>query len=312
MDPDNPRETLETTSSVSPEVPAQQSTAPEPVPSQQSSEPSVAYVASAVASSPTNSNKQKMVVIVGSIGAGLLLLAGAVGAYFALTYVSKAEYQAAEKHLANLTRSYNTSTREVTQLWRTLSTSGDDTFTKSLDTAKTSLTSVKKENELLSRTKAVRFGEGYTTYQYFDSRLEMYASHAEELIQSVEAFRPAAVACEKVGDSSVALGNRVEVLDSCVAALGKVGDMPNRAFNMYYVDLKESYESYVKAYNEFIHAAPSSPEYISARSEILSIQSRIRALGTSLTTRLSQNDEEASVAEMTNELREFFRGKQKK
>lgn len=273
-------------------------------------------LAAPVAPAPKNKNTKKIILIASIVG-GLVILGTIAAILFTLfTSVSKEDYRDAAVQFNEVGRSSATLTSSASTLSRSANASAPEaTFQESLKSSQEAIAKIEAENEEFSKLKAVRVGEGAELYKAFDAKVDAYLAYVKGVITSVENLRPAMVVCGNLSDARD-VPARAAALKTCSAALGDVKDIPNPAFKKFADELKTSYASYAKTYEEI--AALANPlgadyeEYKKLRDSTYDSQDKINDATKEFSASITASNNELSVKDSANALGDYLTAQQRK
>ncbi len=314
MDPNN--SDVNTTPTEEPTTPSVEPTNTTPVtPVETTPEaPAAAPVVSAGAPAPQNSNGKKIALIAGIVGGVVILAIVGIIAFFLLNAVSKQDYRDAARQFNNVQSAGSSLTSDVSSLSYSMRSSDDGEFNNDISAVEDDLSKVKSENDKLANSKAVRVGEGAKLYGAFNDKLKAYTSNGTEIVDSVKKLRPAMLVCNKI-NSTTDNNARTAAVKSCSQELGKVGDVPNAAFNNYVKSLHDSYVDYATTYESI--AALTNPygsqydQYKTLRDKMYAIQDKISAATKTFSSDLEKRDNEVSVKDSAQALADYLNKQQR-
>lgn len=260
-------------------------------------------------------DKKKKLILIGAIVAGVIVL-GAIGFFIfsLLTSVSREEYRDAARQFNQVSSASASLTSDARMLGYSSGNTPEEDFQEDVAEAEASITTLKAENDELSKMKAVRVGEGGKLYSAFNDKLEAYTAYATELVTSVKNLRPALATCNSVNDAEEAPA-RVEALKGCSSALAGVTDVPNAQMKTYVEALSKGYGDYANVYEQI--AGLSDPfgdqyeQYKTLRDQMYDIQDTIGDAGDTFSEALKARDEELSVKESADALADYLTEQQR-
>ncbi len=308
--PSTPNEPTQTTTPQPGQDPA---ATPTPVAGAPSTAATAGVVAGA-AGDPQKPNSKKPLLI-GSIVAGIIILAiiGIV-AFLAFTTVSKDDYRAATVQFNDVSAASSDLNFKVTSLSSSINDTDDAEFNDNVKQTEEAIASIKTENEELGKLKAVRVGEGAELYKTFDDKVEAYLKNGSELVTSVKNLRPATAVCAKVSDA-VDAAARSTALKACSEAVNNVGELPNAQFNKFVTELKGAYSSYATVYEKM--SALTNPfgaqyeEYKTLRDQLAEAQKKLVSASKTFATDISKRDDELSPKDASKALGTYLTEQQK-
>lgn len=266
--------------------------------------------ASAPASGPsqTPKDKKKLIILLASIGGVILLAVIGLLVYLSLTTVSREDYRAAATQFNEVSSANTALNRTVSSLSRSTSSTDQAEFNEAVSEVESAINTIKTENEELGKLKAVRVGQGGELYNTFDKKLDDYIAYANGLVASVKPLNPALAKCDAIGDAS---GNdaRLNAVRDCSTALNQVGELQNPSFNEFITTMKAEYAKFATAFDKAVNG--SSDEARTARSEVLDIQRNIRTATTKFSTALRESDDEKSVRDDARALADYLNEQQR-
>jgi len=142
-----------------------------------------------------------------------------------------AQYKNVDTALARTSVSLNTTT------------ASDDEFAKNIDAVKSAFTSLKKENEALSKKEVLTNGEGKGLYDAYDKKLQAYMTYNANVIASIQKVRPVLHACSVDMGAVKADAEGATLMHTCAAKMQAATDVPD-------ADYKQMTEGFAKSYAE--------------------------------------------------------------
>ena len=251
---------------------------------------------------------KKLLIIVGSIVAAVLIALISVGLFTSATTVSKSDYQAASAQFAKVTKASTQLTADIYLL--SASTSIEDSaFDENAKKVVDSLTAIKTENAALGKLKAVRVGEGKKLYETFNSKTKDYLANGSDLLISVKTLRPAVIVCNKVASASDS-ASRLQSLKDCSTAMNKVKDLPSPEFQTFVTVLKKQYADYATTYEQV--STLNDPlgaqyeQYKVLRDKLTKVQTTLTTANKTFIDDLAKRDDELSVKDSSKALSDFL------
>lgn len=252
---------------------------------------------------------KKMLIIIAAVGGVVLLAAIAAAVYISMTSVSKEDYRAAALQYNEVSRASSDLTYSVSSLSYATDADEDAEFNEAMTEVEEALTTLRAEDDELSKLKAVRFGEGADYYKEFETKLDAYTAYADELIASVKNLRPALKICASISDADDNAG-RVAALKECASALGSVESIPNEEFKNFVDGIKPLYEEYATIFEQLNGITDpygdQYDQYRALRDQVYEVQDKISDVSSTFSDALDKRDEEMSVKEVANKLGDFL------
>jgi cell division protein FtsB len=239
--------------------------------------------------------KRKLFIILGAVGAGLILLV--VAALFVIDSftVSKEDYQAAAKQYSVVSA---TNTLLASSMYDLTSSDTTSEFDAAAKKTEENFDKLEKENQTLGGLKASRVGESGKLYGEFDKKLDAYIAYAKSVFESTKKFYPASVTCDAISEAEDS-NARVIAVKTCSDALSSVGDLPEPSYDTYAKALATNYAQYSVVLADI--NALSDPygsqyeQYKTLRDKRTAIQNSISDASTARREAVNAKEEELSV-----------------
>ena len=265
---------------------------------------------------PKSSQPSKKTILIIAITAGVVVL-GAILAllYFMVFSVSAKDYREAALQYDKVRSANSDLGSSIQSLGSASGSTTDSSFDSRMQDAEDSLATIKKENEALSKLKAVRVGEGGALYNTFNDKLNKYLTYSGDMVTSIKNLRPALTACTKATESTADKDALIAGLKSCSKDISGVSNLPNEDVKTLVKSFGDNYKKYADIYEQV--AALKSPfgadyaQYKTLRDQLYNVQDAITADGKTFRDNIKKHTDEIGVKDAADKLDGFLSDKQK-
>ena len=258
---------------------------------------------------PTTKNTKKILIIVGSIVAALLILAVVGVVLVSLFTVSKKDYSAALDQYNKVADANSTAGTKLSALGYEVDSATDTVYNNDLSAAKNALTDIKAQNDALGKLKAMRIGGAAAKYTAFNTKLGDYLTYTNNLVTSLDAIRPAMVSCGSTS-SSTALSALKGSVDACVASLNKLATIPDSDVKTYIGKLTDQYKQLSSVLDQLM--AISDPygtqysQYTALRDQVYSVSDTISSASTDFSSNLDTHSKAVDPKSAADDLASYL------